>query len=180
MTASCKYYTITQCIWKPCGHHIYRRPMCIWDILGFFLRPSWIWHQDEPQNIIYHQKRIRRPKINGIRGTALVSVLHWSKSRNSTKPRCYFGSHLGFDIKMTPEQNFNSRNEFVALKLGGLQVLLWSLCYIGQNLGIPQIQDSRRTPSWITEKPTNRVIENNRVWTLDTFKQLSWKKINFP
>ena len=28
-----------------------------------------------------------RPKISGIRGITLVSVLHWSKSMNSTNPR---------------------------------------------------------------------------------------------
>ena len=30
---------------------------------------------------------------------------------------------------------------FITLKLVGLEVLLLHLCYIGQNLGIPQIQD---------------------------------------
>ena len=52
-----------------------------------------------------------------------------------------FGGHLGFGIKMTLKHNFNPRNGFVALKLVGLEVLLQYLCYIGQNLGIPQIQD---------------------------------------
>ena len=46
-----------------------------------------------------------------------------------------------------PKHNFNTRNGFVALKLVGLEVLHESLCYTGQNLGIPQIQDGRRTPS---------------------------------
>ena len=50
---------------------------------------------------------------------------------------------------------------------------------IGQNLGTPQIQDGSRTPSWITKKPTQRIIENRRFWILDTFKQLSLKKISF-
>ena len=129
MIQSCKHYTIPQCIWKPCRHHSYRRPMCTWGI--FFWRPSWIWHQDDPtsptnknRNIISHQKRIRCPKISGIRGITLVSVLHWSKSRNSTNPRCYFGGHLGFGIKMTPKHNFNTRNGFVALKSVGSEVLL--------------------------------------------------------
>ena len=59
----------------------------------------------------------------------------------------YFGGHLGIGIKMCPpnkqkqKHNFNTRNGFVALKLLGLEVLLWYLCYIGQNLGTPQIQD---------------------------------------
>ena len=51
--------------------------------------------------------------------------------------------------------------------------------YIGQNIGIPQIQDGRRTPSWITEKPTEKMIENYRFRTLGTVKQLSWKKSAF-
>ena len=42
---------------------------------------------------------------------------------------------------MTPKHNSNTRNGFVALKLVGLEVFLKYLCYIGQNLGIPQIQD---------------------------------------
>ena len=147
----------------------------------YFLWPSWIWHRDESSNIILtqHQKRTGRPKISWIRGIALVSVLHWSKSKNSTNPRCYLGGHLGFGLKMTPKHNFNTRNGFVALKLVGLEVLLMSLCYIGQNLGIPQIQDGHRTPYWITKKPMQRMIENHRFWTLGTLKQLSWKKSAF-
>ena len=65
-----------------------------------------------------------------------MSVFHWSKSRNSINPRCYFGGHLGFGIKMTPRHDFNIKNGFVALKLVGLEVLLKYLRYIGQNLGI--------------------------------------------
>ena len=42
---------------------------------------------------------------------------------------------------MTHKYNSNTRNGFVAHKLVGLEVLHQSLCYIGQNLGIPQIQD---------------------------------------
>ena len=60
---------------------------------------------------------------------------------------------------MIPKHNFNTRNGFFALKLVGLEVLLKSLRYIGQNLGIPQIQDGRRTPSWITKKA---FLENDR------------------
>ena len=45
MTESCKYYTILQCIWKPCRNHCYQRPMCI----CYFWRPSWILHQDDHQ-----------------------------------------------------------------------------------------------------------------------------------
>ena len=61
-----------------------------------------------------------------------------------------FCGHLRFGIKMTPpplpnkqkqKHNFNTRNGFVALKLVGLEVLLLSLYHIGQNLGVPQIQD---------------------------------------
>ena len=59
----------------------------------------------------------------------------------------YFGGHLGFGIKMTPKHNFSPRNGFFVLKLAGLKVLHKFLCYIGQNLGIPQIQDGRRTQS---------------------------------
>ena len=105
---------------------------------------------------------------------------------------CYIGQNLGIpqiqvilaailDLASgwTPKHNFNARNGFVALKLVGLEVLLYSLCYIGQNLGIPQIQDGHRTPSWITKKPTQRMIENHRFWTPSTFKQLSWKKWAF-
>ena len=36
MTQSCKHDTIPQCIWKPCRHHPYRRPMCNWGILVIF------------------------------------------------------------------------------------------------------------------------------------------------
>ena len=92
------------------------------------------------RNIISTQKWIRRRKISGIRGIILVSVSHWSKSRNSTNPICYFGGHLGFGIKMTTKHDSKTRNGFFALKLVGLEVLLWYLCYICQNLGIPQIQ----------------------------------------
>ena len=75
-----------------------------------------------------------------------------------------------------PKHDFNTRNGFVALKLVGLEVLHKFLCYLGQNLGIPLIQDSRRTPFWITEKkPTQRMTENHRLWTLGTFKQLYWE-----
>ena len=88
---------------------------------------------------------------------------------------CYFGGHLGFGIKMTPKHNFNTNNGLVALKLVGLEVLHKFLCYIGQNLAIPQIQDGHRSPSWITKKPTQRMIENHRFWILGTFKQLFWK-----
>ena len=93
MTQSYKH-TIPQCIWKPCRHHSYRRPMCT-------------------------------------RGILVI-----------------FGGHLGFDIKMTPLPNkqkqkhyLNTKNGFVALKLVGLEVLLWSLYHIGQSLGFPQIQN---------------------------------------
>ena len=76
-----------------------------------------------PPNIMT-QKRIRRPKISGIRSIPLVSMLHWSKYRNSTNPRCYFGDHHGCGVKMTPKHYFNTRNGFVALKLVGIEVLL--------------------------------------------------------
>ena len=36
MTQSCKHDSIPQCIWKPCRHHSYRRPMCTWGILVIF------------------------------------------------------------------------------------------------------------------------------------------------
>ena len=36
MTQSCKHDTIPQCIWKPCRHHSYWRPMCTWGILVVF------------------------------------------------------------------------------------------------------------------------------------------------
>ena len=42
---------------------------------------------------------------------------------------------------MTPKENFNTKNGFVALKLVELEVLLSFQCYIDQNLGILQIQD---------------------------------------
>ena len=48
-----------------------------------------------------------------------------------------------------------------------------------QKKKISQIQDGRQTPSWITKKPTQRMIENHLFWTLGTFKQRFWKKINF-
>ena len=37
---------------------------------------------------------------------------------------CYFGGHIGFGIKMTPNHNFDNRNRFVAFKLVGLEVSL--------------------------------------------------------
>ena len=43
--------------------------------------------------------------------------------------------------KQKQKHNFNTRNGFVALKLVGLEVLFYSPYHIGQNLGIPQIQD---------------------------------------
>ena len=42
--------------------------------------------------------------INGISCITLVSMLNWSKSRNSTNARCYFGGHVGFGIKMIPKR----------------------------------------------------------------------------
>ena len=87
----------------------------------------------------------------------------------------YFGGRLGFGIKVTLKDNFSTRNGFIALTLVGLEVLHKFICYIGQNLGIPQIQDVHRTPSWITQKPTQRMIGNHRIWTLGSFKQLFWK-----
>ena len=92
-------------------------------------------------NIILTQKRICHPTISRIRDITIVCLLDWSKSRNSTNLRCYFGEHLGFGIKMTPKHNFITRNGFVTLKLVGLEVLLQYRCYIGKNLEIPQIQD---------------------------------------
>ena len=89
------------------------------------------------------------------------------------------GDHLGFGIKMPPKHNFNTRNGFFAQKLVELEVLLKSLCYIGQNLGIPKIPDGRRTPSWITKKPAQSMIENHPFRIPGTFKQLSWKKSAF-
>ena len=56
---------------------------------------------------------------------------------------CHFRGHLGFGIKMNPKHNSNTRNGFVALKLLVLEVLHKILCYIVQNLEIPQIQDGR-------------------------------------
>ena len=50
---------------------------------------------------------------------------YWPQSRNSTNPKCYFGGHFGFSIQMTPQYNLNPRNGFVALKLVGLEVLLY-------------------------------------------------------
>ena len=43
--------------------------------------------------------------------------------------------------KTKKKHNFNTRNGFVALKLMRLKVLLQYLCHVGQNLGIPQIQN---------------------------------------
>ena len=60
---------------------------------------------------------------------------------------CYFGVHLGFGIKMIPKHNFNTRYGLLALQLVGLELLLLSLCIIGQNLGIAIFQDGHRTPS---------------------------------
>ena len=95
--------------------------------------------------------------------------IHYERLHNHNKAKhnktvCIF---LGIYCK------FNTRNGFVALKLVGLEILHKFLCYIGQNLEIPYIQDVRRTSSWITEKPTHRMTENHRFWTLGTFKQLS-------
>ena len=86
MTESYKYYTIQQCIWKPCRDHSYQRPMCTWAILVILsatldLVSRW------PQTLFQHQERLHRPKINGNRGIAQVSVLHWSRLRTSTNPR---------------------------------------------------------------------------------------------
>ena len=89
---------------------------------------------------------------------------------------CYVGGCLRFGTKVTLKDNFSTRNGFIALTLVRFEVLHKFMCYIGQNLGIPQIQDVRRTPSWITQKPTQRMIENDRFWTLGSFKQLFWKK----
>ena len=76
-----------------------------------------------PPNMILTPETDFHPKISGIGGITLVSVLYWSKSRNSTTPRSYFGGHLGFGIKMTPKHDFNTRNGFFALKLVRLDVL---------------------------------------------------------
>ena len=76
------------------------------------------------RNIIENKKRIRRPKISGIRCITLVSVSHWSKSTNSTNPKCYLCGHFGFSIKMTPKRNFNTKNGFFALKSVESEVLL--------------------------------------------------------
>ena len=150
MPQSCIHDTIPQCIWKPCRQNSYQRPMCTWGILVIFcghhgfgikMNPPPPPQQTKTETYFQHQKQIRSPKISGIRGITLVSISHWSKSRNSTNPRCYFGGHLGFGIKMIPKHNFNTRNGFVALKLVGLEVLPLYLYHIGQNLGIPQIQD---------------------------------------
>ena len=131
MTHSCKHDTIPQCIWKPCRHHSYRRPMCTLGILvifgghfGFGTKMTPPSPTNKNRNIISTQKWIRRRKISGIRGITLVSVSLCSKSRNSTNPRCYFGGHLGFGIKMTTKHDFKTRNGFFALKLVGLEVLL--------------------------------------------------------
>ena len=124
MIESYKHDTIPQCIWKPCRHQSYRRPMCILGILVIFGGHRGFHPLLHPHPIPQHQKRIPRPKINGISGITLVSVLYWSKSRNSTNPRSQFGGHLGFGHKMTPKHNFNTRNGFVTLKLVGLEVLL--------------------------------------------------------
>ena len=66
---------------------------------------------------------------------------------------------------MTPKHNFNTKHGFVTLKLVGLEILLKYLCYIGKNLGIPQIQDvilaaildlaSRRSPNIILTPETD-------------------------
>ena len=64
---------------------------------------------------------------------------------------CHFGGHVGFGMNIThthtPKKKkktiiFNTRNWLIALKLVGLEVLLLSLCHIGQNLGIPQVQNA--------------------------------------
>ena len=107
MTESCKQYTILQCIWKPCRHYQYRRPMSTF----YFWRPSWIWHRDGPKHN-FNTKNGCHPEISGIRGITLVSVLHWSKSWNSTNPRCYFGGHLEFGIKMTPSIILTPETDF--------------------------------------------------------------------
>ena len=43
--------------------------------------------------------------------------------------------------KQKQKHNFNTRNGFVALQLVGLEVSLYTLYHIGQNLRIPQIQN---------------------------------------
>ena len=113
--------------------------------------------------------------------TILQCIWKPSRGHSYRRPNVYlgftyhFGRHLGFCIKMTPKHNLNTRNGFIALILVGLEVFNNFLCYIGQSLGIRQIQDGHWTPSWITKKPTQRMIENHWFWTLGTFKQLSWK-----
>ena len=129
---------------------------CVPGVYLLFLVVILVWHQDDPppqqtktETWFQHQKRIRRLKVSGIRGITLVSVSHWSKSRNSTNPRCYFGGHLWFGIKMTPKHDFNNRNGFVALKISGIRgITLVSVlhlsksrnstnprCYFGGHLG---------------------------------------------
>ena len=134
MTQSCKHDTIPQCIWKPCRHHSYRRPMCTWGILvifggylGFGIKmtpPPPLPNKQKQKHNFNTWKRIRRPEISGIRGITLVSVSHWSKSRNSTNPRCYFWRPSWIWHQDDPKHNFNTRNGFVTLKLVGLEVLL--------------------------------------------------------
>ena len=106
--------------------------------LAAILDLVWRWPLPLPKKYFQHQKQIRRPKISGIRDITLVSVSHWSKSRNSTNPTCNFGGHLECSFKMILKYNLNTRNGFIALKLVGLEVLLQYLCYIGQNQGSPK------------------------------------------
>ena len=78
---------------------------------------------------------------------------------------CYFGGHIGFGIKITPHQNF--RNGYIALKIVGLEVLHKFLFYNGHNLEIPQIQDGRRTLSWIPKTYPENDRESSD-WTLSS------------
>ena len=72
---------------------------------------------------------------------------------------------------MTPKHNLNTRNGFIAPKLVGLEVLFLSLCYIGQNLGIPQIQDGRHL-----ESKKKAYTENDRIIGFELWEPSS----NFP
>ena len=127
----------------------------------------------------------------------------WKPCRHHSyrRPMCtwgilvIFGGHLGFGIKITPsplpniqkkKHNFNTRNGFVAIKLVGIEVLLWSLYHIGQNLGIPQIQDvilaaildlaSRWHPSVISTLETDSFTKISGFRGIILVSVLYWSK----
>ena len=98
VTESYKYYTILQCIWKPCRDLI--GDQCVPGLYSLFWRPSWIWYQDEPPIIISILETDLRPKTRDKRyytsfRVTLVKLKEFHKSKMAT------GRHLELEKTYT-------------------------------------------------------------------------------